>query len=462
MTSSRPSPSDGARRRLRGSSARRRGRARRRGARVPVRAAANDVEVARTVADGDRVGRRRRAHRRRGRPAPLLAAERTALNFASHLSGVATQPRVGRRGGRHRRPGARHPQDHAPAAGAREVRRARRRRRQPPAPVRRGPRQGQPRGRRRRRGAGVRGGARGAPSRCGCRSRSTRSPSSASCSTRAATRSCSTTCHVEMAEAVAPPAGRRHGRGVGRRDPRAGRATAAPAPTSSRSARSPTRSRSWTSRWTCRRRLPHRCSPPTSATASPCSGLSGGRGCRQWRVSTEDAAHRRRVVGPDPRAARGPRRTRWSGIASVPPCRPCCTSGGNARDHFGDVRSVVVEPGVRTGVPVLTDNPREVGADRIINALAAANRYTGPTIVVDLTVRRPRSTSVSEKGQYIGGAIAPGIEISLEALGRRGAQLRKVELLRPRSVIAEEHGGGVAVRHDVRRRQPGGRSSSRE
>jgi type III pantothenate kinase len=104
--------------------------------------------------------------------------------------------------------------------------------------------------------------------------------------------------------------------------------------------------------------------------------------------------------------------------------------------HFGDIPNVVVEPGVRTGVPVLMDNPREVGADRILNALAAANRYSGPTIVVDFGTATTFDV-VSAAGQYIGGAIAPGIEISLEALGRRGAQLRKVELLRPRSVIAK-------------------------
>ncbi|MDO9497046.1 MAG: type III pantothenate kinase [Nocardioides sp.] len=105
--------------------------------------------------------------------------------------------------------------------------------------------------------------------------------------------------------------------------------------------------------------------------------------------------------------------------------------------HFGDVPHVVVEPGVRTGVPVLMDNPREVGSDRIINALAAATVYGGPAIVVDFGGTATTFDVVSEKGQYVGGAIAPGIEISLEALGRRGAQLRKVELLRPRSVIAK-------------------------
>jgi type III pantothenate kinase len=104
--------------------------------------------------------------------------------------------------------------------------------------------------------------------------------------------------------------------------------------------------------------------------------------------------------------------------------------------HFADVPSVVVETGVRTGVPVLMDNPREVGADRVVNALAAATLYDGPAIVVDFGTATTFDV-VSPKGEYIGGAISPGIDISLEALGRRGAQLRKVELLRPRTVIAK-------------------------
>ena len=104
--------------------------------------------------------------------------------------------------------------------------------------------------------------------------------------------------------------------------------------------------------------------------------------------------------------------------------------------HYGTVPHVVVEPGVRTGVPVLMDNPREVGADRVVNALAAANLYSGPAIVVDFGTATTFDV-VSPRGEYVGGAIAPGIDISLEALGRRGAQLRKVELLRPRTVIAK-------------------------
>ena len=104
--------------------------------------------------------------------------------------------------------------------------------------------------------------------------------------------------------------------------------------------------------------------------------------------------------------------------------------------YFADLPSVIVEPGVRTGVPVRMDNPREVGSDRIVNALAVAHLYDGPCIVVDFGTATTFDV-VSPTGEYVGGAIAPGILISLEALGRRGAQLREVELMRPRSVIAK-------------------------
>lgn len=106
------------------------------------------------------------------------------------------------------------------------------------------------------------------------------------------------------------------------------------------------------------------------------------------------------------------------------------------RVYYGDVPHVVVEPGIKTGVPILMDNPREVGSDRIMNALAASVLFPGTSIVVDFGTATTFDV-VSVRGEYIGGAIAPGIEISLEALGRRGAQLRKVELLRPRTVIAK-------------------------
>jgi type III pantothenate kinase len=104
--------------------------------------------------------------------------------------------------------------------------------------------------------------------------------------------------------------------------------------------------------------------------------------------------------------------------------------------YYGDVPTVVVEPGVRTGVPVLTDNPKEVGTDRIVNALAAVHLHGGPAIVVDFGTATTFD-AVSARGEYLGGAIAPGIEISVDALGQRGAQLRSVEIARPRSVIGK-------------------------
>ncbi len=104
--------------------------------------------------------------------------------------------------------------------------------------------------------------------------------------------------------------------------------------------------------------------------------------------------------------------------------------------HFSHVATLVVEPGVRTGIAVLTDNPREVGTDRIVNAIAAAHRFGGPAIVVDFGGTATTFDVVNAAGAYVGGAISPGLEISLAALGRRGAQLREVELVRPRTVVA--------------------------
>ncbi|MER8096911.1 type III pantothenate kinase [Streptomyces goshikiensis] len=106
------------------------------------------------------------------------------------------------------------------------------------------------------------------------------------------------------------------------------------------------------------------------------------------------------------------------------------------RRYYGDVPAVLVEPGIKTGVPILMDNPKEVGADRIINAVAAVELYGGPAIVVDFGTATTFD-AVSAKGEYVGGVISPGIEISMEALGVRGAQLRKIELARPRNVIGK-------------------------
>jgi type III pantothenate kinase len=97
---------------------------------------------------------------------------------------------------------------------------------------------------------------------------------------------------------------------------------------------------------------------------------------------------------------------------------------------------VIVEAGVKTGMPVLYENPREVGPDRIANAVGAFDIYGGPTVIVDFGTATTFE-AVSAKGEYLGGAIVPGIEISLDALFGRAALLRRVELVEPRNVIGK-------------------------
>ena len=97
---------------------------------------------------------------------------------------------------------------------------------------------------------------------------------------------------------------------------------------------------------------------------------------------------------------------------------------------------VIVGPGTRTGMPILYDNPREVGADRIINAVAAYERYRSGCLVVDFGTATTFDV-VTPKGEYLGGAIAPGIGISADALFHAAAKLPRVELVRPRTVIGK-------------------------
>jgi type III pantothenate kinase len=106
------------------------------------------------------------------------------------------------------------------------------------------------------------------------------------------------------------------------------------------------------------------------------------------------------------------------------------------RKYYGDRPTVIVEPGVKTGVPIRYDNPKEVGSDRIMNSLAAVHLYGGPAIVVDFGTST-NFDAVSAKGEFVGGALAPGIEISVDALARRAAQLLKVELTRPPRIIGK-------------------------
>ena len=102
--------------------------------------------------------------------------------------------------------------------------------------------------------------------------------------------------------------------------------------------------------------------------------------------------------------------------------------------HYFDFEPVLIEPGVRSGIPIRYDDPREVGADRIANAVGAVALYGGPTIVVDFGTGTTFDV-ISSACEYLGGVISPGVEISLEALFERAAALRSVELTAPRNVI---------------------------
>ena len=98
--------------------------------------------------------------------------------------------------------------------------------------------------------------------------------------------------------------------------------------------------------------------------------------------------------------------------------------------------TLAVGPGLRTAMPIRIDNPRELGADRLVNAVAAFERVRGPVISVDFGTAVNYDV-VSGKGEYLGGVIAPGVEVSLDALTTRGAKLPKIDLLAPRSAIGK-------------------------
>jgi type III pantothenate kinase len=103
-------------------------------------------------------------------------------------------------------------------------------------------------------------------------------------------------------------------------------------------------------------------------------------------------------------------------------------------DRYLDHPAVVVGPGVRTGMPLLVDNPHEVGADRIANAVAAHARFGGPCVVVDFGTATTLDV-VSANGEFVGGVIAPGVDSGLDALSQRAARLMRVELAAPPTTI---------------------------
>ncbi len=119
-------------------------------------------------------------------------------------------------------------------------------------------------------------------------------------------------------------------------------------------------------------------------------------------------------------------------ISSVVP--PLETTLRQVCERYFNVKPMFVEPGIKTGMPILVDNPAELGADRLVNGVAAFARYGGPCIVVDFGTATTFDV-VSAKGEYIGGVIAPGLAISAEALFSRAARLSRVDVKKPAKVV---------------------------
>jgi type III pantothenate kinase len=155
---------------------------------------------------------------------------------------------------------------------------------------------------------------------------------------------------------------------------------------------------------------------------------------RDWRMRTD-----RRITADELEVAFGGLLGRYAdkvtGVAALSTVPSLLRELKLLIERRGDP-NVIVGPGVRTGVPLLVDNPREVGADRVVNTLAAHRLFDTACIVVDFGTSTNIDV-VSAKGEFLGGALAPGIEISMDALATRAAALRSVELVRPRSVIGK-------------------------
>ena len=119
-------------------------------------------------------------------------------------------------------------------------------------------------------------------------------------------------------------------------------------------------------------------------------------------------------------------------ISSVVP--PLDSTLRQVCEQYFNLKAMFVEPGIKTGMPILVDNPAELGADRLVNGVAAFARYGGPCIVVDFGTATTFDV-ISAKGEYIGGVIAPGLAISAEALFARAAKLSRVDVKKPSKVV---------------------------
>ena len=155
-----------------------------------------------------------------------------------------------------------------------------------------------------------------------------------------------------------------------------------------------------------------------------------------WRITTptDQTADEFAILLQELFLLRGLKMDVVTGIAISSVVPPLDSMLRKACETYFGLKPLFIEPGVKTGLPILTDHPSEVGADRIVNCVAAFEEYGGPTIVIDMGTATTFDV-ISRKGEFLGGAIAPGLGISATALFARAARLPRIEIKRPAKVI---------------------------
>ena len=169
---------------------------------------------------------------------------------------------------------------------------------------------------------------------------------------------------------------------------------------------------------------------------APATATEPSRMVADWRITTplRQTADELGILFQSLFSMRGVTPEIVTGIAVSSVVPPLDAAIRNLCETFFHLKPLFIEPGVKTGLPVLTDNPSEAGADRIVNCVAAFDLLGGPTIVVDMGTATTFDV-VSSRGEFIGGAIAPGIGISADALFSRAARLTRVEIKKPSKII---------------------------
>lgn len=175
---------------------------------------------------------------------------------------------------------------------------------------------------------------------------------------------------------------------------------------------------------------------PALAPGEACGHRFADQLAAHWRVTTPEArtADEFGVLLRSLFELGGVQLDSVTGIAISSVVPPIDSTLRHVCEMFFKVRPLFIEPGVKTGLPVLTDNPAEVGADRIVNCVAAFEHFKGPCIIVDMGTATTFDV-VSAKGEFMGGAIAPGLGISADALFTRAARLPRIDVKKPSKVI---------------------------